>query len=284
MGEDAAGPKTGRFSTEFEQVVQWYPGHMASAMRRIDDYMKLIDIVVEVVDARVPRSGANPMLATLAGKRPRLLVLNREDLADPAQTALWLAYFEKNRRKAVAVNGREQSSVSKANYFLGQLAAGTRGTQRVMVVGLPNSGKSSVINGLLRRAAARTEDRAGVTRQLQWFRVGPNLELMDTPGILVPKIASPEAQWKLALVGAVPRERYDPEDIAIRFHRWLVETTKGRTKVPDLETFARVRGFMRKGGEVDYHNAAQSYIKDFNDGKFGRISLELAPHDDVQTA
>ncbi|HET6895626.1 MAG TPA: ribosome biogenesis GTPase YlqF [Candidatus Baltobacteraceae bacterium] len=269
---------------QFEQVVQWYPGHMAAAMRRIDDYMKLIDIVIEVVDARVPLSGANPYLATLAGKRPRLLVLNREDLADAAQTAHWLEHFQKNKRKAVAVNGREQSSVSKANYFLGQLAAGARGTQRIMVVGLPNSGKSSVINGLLRRAAARTEDRAGVTRQLQWFRVGPNLELMDTPGILVPKIASPEAQWKLAIVGAVPRERYDPEDISIRFHRWLSETTKGRTKVPDLETFARVRGFMRKGGEVEYHNAAQSYIKDFNEGKFGRITLEPAPHDDDKTA
>jgi ribosome biogenesis GTPase A len=153
-----------------------------------------------------------------------------------------------------------------------------------MVVGLPNSGKSSIINGLLRRAAARTEDRAGVTRALQWFRVGANLELMDTPGILVPKIASPEAQWKLALVGAVPRERYDPEDIAVRFHRWLSASTKGRTKVPDLETFSRVRGFMRRGGEVDYHNAAQSYIKDFNDGKFGRITLERAPQDDAQTA
>jgi ribosome biogenesis GTPase A len=269
---------------QFEQVVQWYPGHMAAAMRRIDDYMKLIDIVIEVVDARVPLSGANPYLATLAGKRPRLLVLNREDLADAAQTAHWLEHFQKNKRKAVAVNGREQSSVSKANYFLGQLAAGARGTQRIMVIGLPNSGKSSVINGLLRRAAARTEDRAGVTRQLQWFRVGPNLELMDTPGILVPKIASPEAQWKLAIVGAVPRERYDPEDISIRFHRWLSETTKGRTKVPDLETFARVRGFMRKGGEVEYHNAAQSYIKDFNEGKFGRITLEPAPHDDDKTA
>lgn len=274
---------TVKADSDFEQVVQWYPGHMASAMRRIDDYLKLIDIVIEVVDARVPVIGANPYLGMLCGKRPRLLVLNREDLADPAQTARWLAYFEKNKRKAVAVNGREQSSVSKANYFLGQLASGLRGTQRIMVVGLPNSGKSSVINGLLRRAAARTEDRAGVTRQLQWFRVGPNLELMDTPGILVPKISSPEAQWKLALVGAVPRERYDPEDIAIRFHRWLAETTKGRTKVPDLETFARARGFMRKGGEVEYHNAAQSYIKDFNDGKFGRISLEPAPDDDDQT-
>jgi ribosome biogenesis GTPase A len=269
---------------DFEQVVQWYPGHMAAAMRRIDDYLKLIDIVIEVVDARVPLSGANPLLATLTGRRPRLLVLNREDLAEPKETARWVSHFEKARRKVVAVNGREQASVGKANYLLGQLAANARGTQRVMVVGLPNSGKSSVINGLLRRASARTEDRAGVTRALQWFRVGPNLELMDTPGILVPKIASPEAQWKLALVGAVPRDRYDPEDISIRFHRWLNEATKGRSKVPGLEAFARARGFMRKGGEVDYHNAAQSYIKDFNDGKFGRVSLEIAPGDDSQTA
>lgn len=269
--------------SEFEQVVQWYPGHMAAAMRRIDDYMRLIDIVIEVVDARVPHSGANPMLDAIAGKRPRLLVLNREDLADPLETARWLKVLS-TKRRAIAVNGRDQGSVGKANYYLGQLAQGARGTQRAMVVGLPNSGKSSVINGLLRRAAARTEDRAGVTRSLQWFRVGANLELMDTPGILVPKIASPEAQWKLALVGAVPRERYDPEDIAVRFHRWLSEATKGRTKVPDLETFSRVRGFMRRGGEVDYHNAAQSYIKDFNDGKFGRITLEQAPQDDAQTA
>jgi len=275
---------TANADADFEQVVQWYPGHMASAMRRIDDYMKLIDIVIEVVDARVPLSGANPHLASVAGKRPRLLALNREDLADHAQTMRWLAYFERNRRKAVSVNGRDQTSVAKANYFLGQIAAGTRGTQRVMVVGLPNSGKSSVINGLLRRSAARTEDRAGVTRQLQWFRVAPNLELMDTPGILVPKIATADAQWKLALVGAVPRERYDPEYVVVRFHRWLAESTKGRTKVPDLEAFARARGFMRKHAEVDYHNAAQSYIKDFNDGKFGRISLEWAPEDDAKTA
>ncbi len=153
-----------------------------------------------------------------------------------------------------------------------------------MVVGLPNSGKSSVINGLLRRAAARTEDRAGVTRALQWFRVGANLELMDTPGILVPKIASGDAQWKLALVGAVPRDRFDPQDVAARFYRWTVENAGARPKVPDLETFSRARGFMRKGASVDYHNAAQAYIKDFSQGKFGRITLERAPEHDAKTA
>lgn len=270
--------------SEFEQVVQWYPGHMASAMRRIDDYMKLIDVVVEVVDARVPQIGANPMLDAIGGKRPRLLVLTREDLADPAQTASWLEFFTSRGRRAMAVNGRRQASFGQAGYQISQLSGGSRRTQRAMVVGIPNSGKSSVINGLLRRSAAKTEDRAGVTRQLQWFRVNPTLELMDTPGILVPKISSPEAQWKLALVGAVPRERYDPENVSARFHRWLREVTGGRTRIPDLETFAKSRGFMRRGGEVDMHNAAQSYIKDFNEGKFGRITLERAPANDTQTA
>lgn len=274
------GLKTDR---EFEQVVQWFPGHMAAAMRRMDEYMKLIDIVIEVVDARVPQIGANPMLDALAGKRPRLLVLSREDLADPLQTGRWLKFFEGKRKKAVAVNALEQGSMSRANYFLGQIASQTKTAQRAMVVGVPNSGKSSVINALLRRSVARAEDRAGVTRQLQWFRVSPNLELMDTPGILVPKISSPDAQWKLALVGAVPRDRFDPQDVATRFYRWLMEITQKRTRVPDLETFAGSRGFKRKGGEPDYHNAAQSYIKDFNEGKFGRITLEPSPHDDAQS-
>jgi ribosome biogenesis GTPase A len=275
---------TGR---DFEQTVQWYPGHMAAAMRRIGEYMKLIDIVVEAVDARVPHNGSNPMLDAIAGKRPRLRVLTREDLADPAQTARWLEIFEREQHPAVSVNGLSRGSAGKIVKWLASVAPDTRRAQRIIVVGLPNSGKSSVINAILGRSAARTEDRAGVTRQLQWFRVAANLELMDTPGILVPKIESPDAQWKLALVGAVPRERYDPQDITVRFHRWLAQRSGGRTRVPDLETFAQERGFKRKGGVIDYHNAAQSYIKDFNEGKFGRITLEPAPgsaNDDAKTA
>ncbi len=269
---------------DFEQVVQWYPGHMAAAMRRIGEHMRLIDIVIEVVDGRVPHCGANPMLDLIAGKRARLLVLSRADLADPQQTARWLGFLQSEGRTVLAVNARERSGLNALRRLLDQLTEKRSGAQRAMVVGVPNSGKSSVINGLLRRAAARTEERAGVTRSLQWFRVGAHLELMDTPGILVPKISSPAAQWKLALVGAVPRERYDPQDIAERFYRWLLERSRGRTQVPDLQTFARARGFMRAGGEADYHNAAQSYIKELRDGKFGRMTLEQAPDDDAKTA
>ena len=209
-------------------------------------------------------------------------MLSRDDLADPATTKAWIADFAARGRHTIAVEGRQQQSVGRILAEVKRLAKQRKGQSRLIVVGLPNSGKSSIINGLLKRAAAKTEDRAGVTRQLQWFRLAQNIELMDTPGILVPKIATLESQWKLAMIGAVPRERYDPEEVAVFFHRWLVDNSRGRTTVPDLEAFARARGFARRGGEVDYHNAAQSYIRAFNEGAFGRISLE-AP-DDAQTA
>jgi ribosome biogenesis GTPase A len=266
-------------NADLQRAVQWYPGHMVRAMRKMGEYLKLVDLVIEVIDARAPRSDANPMLDALIGDRARLTILNRDDLAEPATTKRWLEDFQARGREAIATEGRQQQSVGRILRAVNGLASKRTGMTRAIIVGLPNSGKSSIINGLLKRAAAKTEDRAGVTRQLQWFRLGPAIELMDTPGILVPKIETPESQWKLAMIGAVPRERYDPEEVAINFHRWLLATSSGRTKVPDLETFANARGFARRGGEVDYHNAAQSYIKAFNDGTFGRISLE-APHDD----
>jgi ribosome biogenesis GTPase A len=178
------------------------------------------------------------------------------------------------------VEARSQQSVSRVTRAL---AHTSKTIARAMVVGLPNSGKSSIINGLLRRTAAKTEDRAGVTRQLRWFRVSGRLELMDTPGILVPKIPNPQAQWKLALIGAVPRDRYDPEEVAVRFHRWLMAKTNEKSAVPDLEAFASSRGFVRRGGEVDYHNAARSYISAFNEGIFGRLSLESPDDEDRAT-
>lgn len=253
---------------------------MAAAMRRIGEYIKLVDVVIEVIDARVPQSGSNPMLDSVAQRRARITVLSREDLAEPAETSLWLKHID---RGAVSVNALTRGSFVKLKASLRAAIADGHKLRRAMVVGIPNSGKSSIINGLVGRSVARTEDRAGVTRQLQWFKLGPQIELMDTPGILVPKIATEEAQWKLALVGAVPRDRYDPEEVVTRFYQWATGKSRGRTKVPDLATFAEARGSLRRGGKSDLHNAAQSYIKDFNDGKFGRITLETAPRD-AQTA
>jgi ribosome biogenesis GTPase A len=263
--------------------VQWYPGHMVRTTRRLRECLRFVDVVVEVVDARIPRSGRNPLLDELAARRARVIALNRNDLADPATTKAWVAELARRGATAVAVDGRVQRSVGRlAAAIAGMPSRANRsGASRAMIVGVPNSGKSSVVNSLLRRAAAKTEDRAGVTRQMQWFRVAANVELMDTPGLIPPKISTAEAQWKLALCGAVPRNRYDPQEIAGAFHRWLVARDP-RTNVPDLQAFAASRGFVRRGGDVDYHNAAQSYIRAFNEGVFGRISLE-AP-DDAEAA
>ncbi|HEY4439378.1 MAG TPA: ribosome biogenesis GTPase YlqF [Candidatus Elarobacter sp.] len=251
--------------------IQWYPGHMAQAMRKLGERLRVVDVVVEVLDARLPRASANPALDELAGRKRRLIVLTGEDLADPHVTREWLAWYAAAGRTAVAVNGKDQSSVRRVAEALDGLTEPT-GTTRAMVVGIPNTGKSTIINGLLGRTAAKAEDKAGLTRSLQWFRVRPKLEVMDSPGILVPKIATPQAQWQLALTGALPRERFDAEEVAGQFYAWAQARTLGG--VPSLEDFARGRGFTRRGGEVDLHNAAGAYLKDFGEGKFGRISFE----------
>jgi ribosome biogenesis GTPase A len=257
---------------------------MVKALRRIREYLRSIDVVVEVVDARIPRSGRNPLLDELAGARTRLIVLDREDLADPATTKRWLKEFSQRGYIAVAVDGRSQRSTARIAATILRAPRrndAARGIARAMILGIPNSGKSTIVNALLRRSAAKTEARAGVTRQVQWFRLAANVELMDTPGILPPKISTPDAQWKLALCGGVPVERYDAQEVAAAFHGWLAERAP-RTTVPDLHAFAQARGSVRRGGEIDLHNAARSYVRAFNDGAFGRISLE-AP-DDAEAA
>jgi len=261
-----------------EQQIQWYPGHMAAALRQLERFLPLIDVVIEVVDARVPRSGMSTVLTKIAGRRPRLIVLTREDLADPQTTLKWLMYFKQLHEPAVAVNGTLRRSVKKIDSPLRTLATRRRaGVQRrAIIVGIPNSGKSTVINALAGRRAAATENRPGRTRGVQWIRLQPSLELMDTPGILAPKIESAQAQWMLAMTGAIPSERYDPEEIVARFTSWLKETPIRGAEVPDLATFAASRG-TRTGGNL--HNAARSYIKAFNEGRFGRMTLEVPPHD-----
>jgi ribosome biogenesis GTPase A len=213
----------------------------------------------------------------LAGQRPRILVLTREQLADPKATAAWLDAYRAEGRTTLAIDAKDRLGVARLRAALEGIAAQTkRRGARAIVLGIPNAGKSTAINAIAGRKVARAEDRAGVTRSRQWFRVGESLEIMDTAGILVPKIDTPEAQWKLAFVGAVPRARFDAEDVVVRFHRWLAAQDE-RTAVPDLETYAQSRGFVRRGTMLDTHNAAWSYMKDWNDGKFGRMTLETAP-------
>jgi len=255
--------------------IQYFPGHMARAMRLLEERLALVDVVMEVVDARLPSLSSNPELDRIVGNRLRLVVLGREDLADPFATRRWLAWYAAQHRPAVAIDGRTQPGVHRARAELDRLVAG-RGPSRGLVIGIPNTGKSSLINALARRNAAKTENRAGVTRQLRWFRVNPQLELMDTPGILVPKIPGADQQWMLALTGALPRERYDPEAVIGAFASWAADHAP-RLAVPDLDAFARARGFVRHGDEIDAHNAAGAYLRAFNEGKFGRLTFEEPP-------
>ena len=202
-----------------EAVIQWYPGHMVRAMRRLAEDVRRVDAVIEVVDARVPRSGANPALSRIVGRKPSLMVLTRADLAQDEITTAWLERLESEGVRAVAIAAKTPAGVARLHRALETLASERR-NRRAIVLGIPNAGKSTVINAIVGKKVARAEDRAGVTRAAQWFRVAPTLELMDTAGILVPKIDTPDAQWKLAMVGAVPRARYDPEDLVARFARW----------------------------------------------------------------
>jgi len=257
------------------QTIQWFPGHMVRAMRLLEERLALVDVVIEVLDARLPLMSSNPELDRIVGTRPRLVILGCEDLADPFATRRWLAWYAAQHRPAIAVDGRLQPSVNRARAELDRFVAG-RGPSRAIVIGIPNTGKSSLINGLAKRTAAKTENKAGVTRQLRWIRANDQLEVMDTPGILVPKIPTAEAQWMLALTGALPRERYDPEDVVERFAAWA-QLHVPKLKVPDLERFARARGFVRRGDEIDSHNAAGAYMRAFGEAKFGRITFEEPP-------
>ncbi len=250
-------------------MIQWYPGHMARATRKVGEALRLVDVVVEAIDARVAHSGANPALNRLTAHKRRIVALTRRDLADPKTTRRWLDTYAQRGIDAIAIDAREQRGVAR---IVTMLAAANPASARAMGVGIPNAGKSTIVNALLKRAAAKTERRAGVTRRTQWFRLSPRIELMDTPGILMPKIASQTSQWKLAAVGAVPSERYDPQEVAGRLERWVRQRDLGR--VPPLDAFTAERGFVQRGGKVDAHTAAQSYLRAFDQGKFGRISLE----------
>lgn len=279
-GELGVGaPRSGERAAWGGAPINWFPGHMVRALRLLEERLALVDVVIEVLDARLPGLSSNPDLDRLVGSRPRLAVLGRDDLADPFATRRWLAWYAAHDRAAVAVDGRQQPSVNRAKAelerFLARGGAG-RGPSRAIVIGIPNTGKSALINGLAKRTAAKRENKAGVTRQLRWIRVDEALEVMDTPGILVPKIPTAEAQWMLALTGALPRERYDPEAVVACFTDWAAVHAP-KLDVPDLERFARARGFVRRGDEIDAHNAAGAYMRAFGEAKFGRITFEEPP-------
>ncbi len=279
--------------------IQWFPGHMTRARRLIEEELRLIDVVVEIVDARIPESSRNPLLQDILGKRrPRLLVLNKEDLADPGRTKYWLDNYEANGQKALAVNARWSGKKMKSvlNQAISELGAEKRekyikkGAKkadiRAMIVGVPNVGKSTVINTLVGRASATTGNKPGVTKGKQWIRLSQDVELLDTPGLLWPKIEDESIGYRLALTGAVSDDVFSAEEAAYRligfmmahYPNLLIDRYQLEVLADDayeiMLDIGRKRGVLVRGGKVDVLKSAQLIIKDFRSGKLGRITLE----------
>lgn len=277
--------------------IQWYPGHMAKARRQVQQNLQMVDVVLELLDARIPVSSRNPDINVILKDKPRLVVLNKSDLADPDATAAWLNHFSRSGLAAVSVDAHHGAGVKKMVALTEQLARPAvqkymaRGrlarTARCMVVGVPNVGKSMLINRLAGKKAARTGNRPGVTRGEQWIKLGGKLELLDTPGILWPKFEDPETAYKLAVTGAIKEQIYNPEEICLKLVQWLLDkapdTLAGRYKINDLpentwEVIHQIgvyRGFYLSGGKIDGYKTAVFIIKEFREGKLGKYSLEL---------
>lgn len=278
--------------------IQWFPGHMKKAGRMIEENIKLVDAACELLDARIPSASRNPDIDTLAGDKPRLVILNRIDLADPAATAEWRAYFrraglpviETDSKSGKGVQGFAPAVRELLSDRLEALAAKGQATRplRVMVLGIPNVGKSTLINKLAGRRAAAVSDRPGVTRGRQWITVDRGLELLDTPGILWPRFDSQEVGELLAVTGAIKDDVLDRETLAANFLVRLMRmypdsAAAARYKLAEmewengyelLETAAKNRGFLISRGEYDTERMSAVLLDEFRGGKLGRITLE----------
>jgi ribosome biogenesis GTPase A len=286
-------------------TIQWYPGHMTKARRTIAEAMPLQDVILEVLDARLPRSSENPVVRELRRHKPVIKILNKSDLADPIATKAWLRFFEEEVHpspgdglapgKVVAIaltTTRPSEARTKIPELCRKLALHPRGpgkTPRVLVVGIPNVGKSTLINTLMERKVAKVGDEPAVTKSLQRVTLKDGMTLSDNPGIMWPKIEDEAASYRLALSGAIPDSAIDFESVALSGAGFLLqhygELLRARYKLTDLpsrpltllEEIGRRRGALRAGGIVDLHKAADVLIHDFRQGAIGRISLEFPP-------
>lgn len=280
--------------------IQWFPGHMTKAQRMIEENLSMVDAVCEILDARIPYSSRNPDIDRLAGDKPRLVILNRVDLADPQMTACWRKYFE-SRGLAIletdAKSGKGVGSFAPAvrRLLKDKLAAYEAKGQvgrplRVMILGIPNVGKSTFINRVAGRKAAIAGDKPGVTRGKQWINIDQGLDLLDTPGILWPKFDSQEVGEMLAITNAIKADVLDKETLGANFMLRLRElypkAIEERYKfVPDpdmngfelLEQAAKKRGFLVSRGEYDIERMANTLLGEYHDGKLGRLTLEAPP-------
>ncbi len=283
-------------------VIQWYPGHMAKARRLMEEDMRVVDMSLVVLDARIPLSSYNPDFDRILAKKPQLMVLNKQDLADAAATKGWLAYFRRRGLGAVAINAQagqgmkelEKAIMQAAEPLFAELAAKGRRRRpvRAMVAGSPNTGKSTLINSLLPKAASKTGNKPGVTRGKQWVRLGDKIELLDTPGVLWPKFETHSVAFRLAATGAISETVYDYYQVALELLDWLrthgLAALCARYKLDEAEMAAchveevlaaigRSRGLLAAGGVVREEETARLLLAEFRNGKIGRFTLDDVP-------
>lgn len=272
-------------------TIQWFPGHMSKARRQVQENLKFVDFVTVLVDARLPLSSQNPMLTKIVGDKPKLMILNKVDLADPVATKEWQDYFESQGIKTLAINSKEQSTVKKVTDAAKSLIADKiarqkeRGIQietlRTMIIGIPNAGKSTLMNRLAGKKIAVVGNKPGVTKGQQWLKTNKDLEILDTPGILWPKFEDEEVALKLALTGAIKDQLLPMDEVTIfglnYFKEHYPAVLQGRFKQMDLEQEAPeiiMEMTQKLGFREDYDRFYQLFVKDVRDGKLGRYTLD----------
>ena len=277
-------------------AINWFPGHMKKTQREIKENLKLVDAVIEIRDARIPRSSANPDIAKLVGDKPRIILLNKSDLTEKSVTKQWIKHLSSENVKVLEVNCLTGSGLNAIKPAILELlkekhdrlkAKGlVKIITRVMVVGVPNCGKSTFINKMAKNNIAKTGDRAGVTKNKQWIKTPLGVEMLDTPGVLWPKFEDEETALNLAFTGAIKDEVMDSEELAYklveRLQTYYPEKLKERYKIDEifenpldtLDAIARKRGCLMKGNEIDYMRIAVILLDEFRGGKIGNITLE----------
>ncbi|MDD6484975.1 MAG: ribosome biogenesis GTPase YlqF [Clostridiales bacterium] len=276
--------------------IQWFPGHMTKTRRLIEENLKMIDVVVEILDSRIPYSGRNPYFNDIIKNKPRLIVMNKSDLADPKRTKAWIDRYEKQGVRVIPISCATGTGVNKITAEARALIQdkldrdrekGRTRTLKIMMVGIPNVGKSSLINRLAGRASAKTGDRPGVTKGKQWIRLKGDTELLDTPGILAPKFEDQEIAKRLAYTGAIKDEIMNTELLAYSLcsylalnypellcARYKLDSVDGLEGYEILERIGKKRGFVISGGEIDTERSANMVLDEFRSAKIGNITLE----------
>ena len=279
-------------------TIQWFPGHMAKARREVTEKLKLIDIVYELVDARLPISSRNPMIDEIIKQKPRVILLNKADLADPSDTQKWIHYFQETSEntRAIAIDSFQGKGINKIQPLSKELLQEkfekmkSRGIRpraiRALIVGIPNVGKSTLINRLAKKNIAKTGDRPGVTKAQQWVKVGKELELLDTPGILWPKFEDQEVGLKLATTGAIKDTIINLQEVTVFALRFLGQYYPDRLKerygiteihedvVELFDAIGEKRGCKMAGGLIDYDKVAELVIREIRQEKLGRLTFD----------